>query len=98
QSIEENNRIHRLQRPLLPCTDLCHDLVGYGADEVGRNVRTVLLGKKRTDLSDRHSTGIHGDDLVVETGVTTLVFGDQDGRETTVPVPRNIQSKRAIAG
>ncbi|MNL21474.1 hypothetical protein D3C87_1427660 [compost metagenome] len=82
----------------MPCTDLCHDLVGYRADEVRRNVRTVLLGKKRTDLSDRHSTGIHGDDLVVEAGVTALVLRNQDGRKTAVPVARDIQSKRAIAG
>ncbi|MCY1440926.1 hypothetical protein D9M71_572200 [compost metagenome] len=82
----------------MPCTDLCHDLVGYRADEVGRNVSTVLLGKKRTDLSDSHSTGIHGDDLVVEPGVTALVFGNQDGRKTAIPVTRNIQSERAIAG
>lgn len=45
-----------------------------------RPYRTVLFGKERTDLSDSHSAGIHGDDLVVESGVTALVLGNQDGR------------------
>lgn len=32
QGIEENNRIHRFQGPLLPCADLRHDFLGYRAD------------------------------------------------------------------
>lgn len=43
------------------------DLIGPGADEVRRNVRSVLFEKKCTDLCDSHSSGAHSDDLVVET-------------------------------
>lgn len=35
QRIEENDRVHRLQRALLPRADLFHDFVCHGADEVG---------------------------------------------------------------
>jgi len=98
QSIKENHRIHRLQWPLLPCANFFHDLIGHGADEVGRDLCSVLLGKKSPDLSDCHPTGIHSDDLVVEAGVTALMLGDQNGRETAVAVAWNIQADRAIAG
>jgi len=38
------------------------------------------------ELSDLHSTGIHGDDLVVETDVTVFVIGVQNWIETAVSV------------
>ncbi|VVN70309.1 hypothetical protein PS720_00381 [Pseudomonas fluorescens] len=38
------------------------------------------------EISDRHYTGIHGDDIVVKTYVTVFVFGGQNGLETAVSV------------
>ncbi len=45
------------------------------------------------DLTGAHATGIHGDDLVVETGETALVFANQLRTEARLPVTRNVQLK-----
>src|SRR5262245_58737157 len=51
QSIEEHHGIHRLEgRTALPCRDLLRHLVGYFADELGRDVRAVHLGKVALNL------------------------------------------------
>ena len=41
QRVEEDHRVHRLQRPGLPGGDLGHDRVGDRADELGRHLRAV---------------------------------------------------------
>ena len=43
------------------------------------------------NLADRHATGVHGDDLLVEVREPTLVFGDQLRGEGARSVARNIE-------
>jgi hypothetical protein len=77
-----------------------HVAIGMGLPslQVGRDLSTVLLGQKRLDLARGHAAGIHGDDLVVETGEALLVFGNQDWIEAAVTVVWNIGPQRAVLG
>ncbi|MNH10625.1 hypothetical protein D3C79_701110 [compost metagenome] len=61
------------------------------------NVRPVLLREESADFSNGHASGIHGDDLVIKTGVTPLMLGDQDGGKTAISITGDIQPQRAIS-
>src|SRR3546814_11650266 len=41
------------------------------------------------NLSRAHAARVHRDDLVIETGEATLIFGDQLWIETARPIPRH---------
>src|SRR3546814_20567397 len=43
----------------------------------------------RSNLSRAHAARVHRDDLVIETGEATLIFGDQLWIETARPIPRH---------
>src|SRR5690606_27035677 len=45
-----------------------------------------------------HAPGIQGNDLVVKTGETALVLGDQQRLEAAVSVARHLDADRAILG
>lgn len=96
QCVEEDHRIHRLKRSVLPAQGLGHHLVGDRADEIGRNLGAVGLGQKRLDLAHAHATRVHRDDALVKAGETALVFGNQDRLEATVAVPRQFNPERAV--
>src|SRR3546814_5527559 len=75
--IEENQRIGWVQRPLLPGCDFLQHRVGDRADQIGRSVNPIQLAQMTGNLSRAHAARVHRDDLVIETGEATLIFGDQ---------------------
>ena len=92
QGVEEDQRVDRLQRPVLPLGDLLQHGVGDRADQVGRDVDAVELAQVALDLADAHAAGVHRDDLVVEAGKAPLVLGDQLRVEGRQPVARDCSS------
>ena len=61
-------------------------------------VRSILTRQKSADLTYRHATGVHGNDLVIKARKTALMLGDQDRCEATIAVSGDIQTKRPIVG
>ena len=98
QRIEEHHRIHRLERAALPGADLGHHRIRDGADELGGDLRAVLRGEKSLDLPRRHAAGVHGDDLVVESGEAPLVLADQHRLEAPLTVAGDIDPQRTVLG
>jgi hypothetical protein len=98
QRVEEDHRVHRLQRARLPGPDLGHHRVGDRADELRADLGAVLLGEETLDLAHRHAARVHGHDLVVEAGEAALVLGDQDRLERALPVARHLDTQRPILG
>jgi hypothetical protein len=45
QCVEKQHPIDRIERPVLPLTGLVKDRVGYPADQAGRDLGPVKLGK-----------------------------------------------------
>ena len=98
QRVEEDHRVHRLERPRLPGGDLGHDGVGHRADELGRDLHRIALEQEALDLAHRHAARIHGDDLVVEAREAALVLGDQDRLEAALAVARHLDAHRTSVG
>ena len=98
QRVEEDQRVERLERPVLPLGDLVEHGVGHRADQVGRDLDAVELAQVALDLAGAHAAGVHGDDLVVEAGEAALVLGDELRVEGRQPVARDLQLELAGAG
>lgn len=94
--IEEDHRVHRLQRARLPGPDLGHHRVGDRADELRADLGAVLLGEETLDLAHGHAARVHSHDLVVEAGEASLVLGDQDRLERALPVARHLDTQRPV--
>src|SRR5690606_40952162 len=82
----------------LPHCGFGHDLVGNRADEIGRDLRAVVLCDKRLDLAHAHPARVHRNDAFVEAAEAPLVLGDQDRLEAAVPVTRYVDPDRAPTG
>src|SRR3546814_1665806 len=52
--VEEDQRINRVKRPLLPGGELVEDRIGHRADQIGRDVDTVQIDRKSTRLNSSH--------------------------------------------
>lgn len=96
--IEEDQRIERVERPVLPLGHFLQDGVGDGRDQIGRHVNAVELLQMATDLAHPHAARIHGDDLLVEIGKAALIFGDQLRVEGAGPVARDRKRHLRVAG
>src|SRR3546814_2174168 len=66
----------------LPGCDFLQHRVGDRADQIGRSVNPIQLAQMTGNLSRAHAARVHRDDLVIETGEATLVFGDKLWIET----------------
>jgi hypothetical protein len=96
QGVEDDQRVDRLERAILPLGDVLEDGVGHRAHQLGRDVETVDLGQVTLDLADRQAAGVHRDDLVVEARQPAPVFGDELRIEGREPIPR--YRDRQLAG
>jgi hypothetical protein len=96
QGVEEDDRIDRLERPRLPGGDLLEHGVRHRTDQVRRDVDAVEIVQMPDDLAGAHPSGIHGNDLLVETGEPPLVLRDQLRIEVRLPVARDVE--RQLAG
>ncbi len=50
------------------------------------------------NLAHCHAAGVHGDDLIVETGEAPFVLGDEQRLEAALPVARNVDPQRPVFG
>src|SRR5215471_6081134 len=88
QGIEEHHWVNRVERSVLPVPHLIEDLVRNPADEVGRDLGAVDLGKVALDLAHAHAARVKAQDLVVEAVEPGLMLGDQLGYEAAGPIAR----------
>ena len=63
--VEEDHRIERLQRPLLPAQDLLADLVGDLRDRLVADLGADRGGEMVLDITQRHAAGIERDDHAI---------------------------------
>src|SRR3546814_5711269 len=63
--VEEDQRINRVKRPLLPGGDLVEDRIGHRADQIGRDVDTVQIAQVPADLTRAHAPSVHRHDLKI---------------------------------
>ncbi len=89
-TVRVDDRIHRVERPGLPCLDLIDHRIGERRNQAGRHLRPVHLFQVRLDLAHRHAACIQRKDLVVEAGSAGLVFGDRLWLEVAVPITRDL--------
>ena len=87
--VEENQRIARLERPVLPFGDGLEHGVGDRRNQVRRHLQPVKLQEMALDLANRHAARVHRHDLVVEAGKPPLVALDQLRIECAFPIARN---------
>ena len=63
--VEEDHRIERLQRPLLPDQDLLADLVDDLQDRLVADLGADRGGEMVLDITQRHTAGIERDDHAI---------------------------------
>jgi len=59
QRVEENQRIHRFQRPVLPFGHGLQNRVGHRRNEIGRDLQAIKLQQMALDLANGHAARIH---------------------------------------
>src|SRR6185437_16998655 len=98
QRIEEHDRVERIQRSSLPAVDILEYRIGDRGDQLRGGLDPVELAQVPLDVPYAHAAGVHGDDLVVESGATPLVFGDQLRLKGATTIPRDLQVHLAGIG
>src|SRR5690606_22375585 len=96
--VEVYHRVDRVQWPALPGQDLLRDLVDDLGDRLVRNVGPDRRRKVKLYVTQGHSTGIQGDDHVIEPAEATGALGHQPRSERAVTITRHIQRHRAGLG
>lgn len=76
QRVEIDDRIHGLERPRLPGSELVHHAFGRARNQVGRDLRAVQLTQVMLDVTLGHAARVQRDDLFVEALEPALVFLD----------------------
>ena len=95
KSIEECYGIHAIQRSVLPLLDILQDPVRNSADVVRVDADTVEVLNESLNVTGAHSTGVHGNDLLVDLPERAVVFGHDNGIESVLSIARDIQAQRA---
>ncbi len=95
QGVEEDERIDRVERPLLPDRHLVEHGVGHRRDQVWRHVDAIQIVQVPGDLAGAHAPRVHRHDLLIEAGEAPLVFGDQLRVEAGLPVARYVDRQLA---
>src|SRR5439155_22147171 len=81
QGVEVDDRVERLQGPVLPRLDVVEDRVGDLGDQLRADLGAVDLGQVALDLADRQPARVERDDLLVEADPARLALGDDLGLE-----------------
>src|SRR5271165_5434252 len=97
-SVDEDYRVNRIERPALPFRQAFHDPVGNSRDRLLGDLGAIDLGQVRGDLPVRQPFRRQGNDQVVDPGQPPLPFGDDYRLETGIPVPRHAELHRAHLG
>lgn len=97
-TVDENHRVDRIQRPVLP---LAHDPqhpVGDRRDVITRHRRAVHLGQMRAHLTSGQPFGGQADHQIVDAAHPPLPLGHDLRGETGVPVAWHAHPDRADLG
>ncbi|CAB5328303.1 hypothetical protein IST4119_00738 [Burkholderia multivorans] len=98
QGVEEHDRVHRLERSLLPFAHFVDHGISHRADEVRRHLDAIHLQQETLNLPHAHAAGIHRDDLVVEACEASLALGDRYRIKGAFAVARNLDVEQVIVG
>ncbi len=91
QRVDEDDRVHGVERPAAPRLDLVPHTVGDPRHQIVGHVHAVHLGQVRLDVANGHAPRIQGDDLVVEPLETGAALGHDPRLEIAVAVPGHVQ-------
>src|SRR4029453_6285808 len=86
QSIQVDDRIYRLQRAALPRLHFLHHSVGDFADQCRAYFHAIHFLQVTLDIARRHATCEHRQNLPVEAGESSLMFGDDFWIVTAVAI------------
>ena len=96
--VEENERVDRIERPLLPGGHFVEHRIGHRADQVGRDVDAIQFVQMSDDLPGAHAARVHRHDLVIEPGKAALILGDQLRIEARLAITRHVDRQLAGVG
>ncbi|KVN92973.1 hypothetical protein WJ70_14060 [Burkholderia ubonensis] len=94
--VEIHDRIHGLERALLPLLDVGQHLIGNRGNQIRRHLQPVQFQQMALNLANAHAARIHADHVVVEAGQPALILADQLRLERRLPIARNIQLQFAV--
>jgi hypothetical protein len=85
-TVNEDDRVDRIEGPVLPFGHTVHDLVGNRRDRRLGNAGPVDLGQMRGDVAVRQTPGRQGQHHLVDTGQPPLPLLDDLWLEAALPV------------
>src|ERR1700737_547661 len=91
QSVQIYDRVHRVQRPVLPTLDLLHHLFGDVGNQLWTHLDFIDLLQVPLNLARAHAPRVHRYDLVVETGEARLPLTDNLRFVAAVAITRRLQ-------
>lgn len=97
-SVEKDQRVNPIKRPLLSGRDLVKHCVGHRADQIGRDVDAIRLVEVSGDLPRAHAARIHRHDLIIEARKIALILGDQLRIEARLTIAWHIDRQLAGVG
>ena len=89
--IDQDHRIHRIERPRLERLQVLNDRVSDPADRVPRHLGPVDLGEVGLDVAGRHPLRVERHDVARQPVETTLSLAHRGRLEARVAVPRDSQ-------
>src|SRR4051812_12818684 len=87
--VEEDERVTRLQRTVLPFRHGLKNRVRHRRDQIGGDLEPIELHEVALNLPRGHAARIHRHDLLVEAGEAALIAGDQLRIERPFPIAWN---------
>ncbi len=97
-AVDEQHRIDRVQRPVLPLGHAVEHPVGDVADGLPRHLGAVDLGQVGLHFAGRQALGDQRDHQVIHPGESALPFGHDLRLERAVPVAGHLDLHRADIG
>ena len=82
KSVKECYGIYAIQRSVLPLLDILQNPVRNSADVVRADADAVEVLNERLNVTGAHSTGVHGNDLLVDLPERAVVLGHDNGIES----------------
>jgi hypothetical protein len=98
QRIDEDDRIHRLERALLPGRGLRDHRVGHGTDQVRRHLDGRHLRQEGLDLPPRPPAAVQREHLVVDAGEPAGLLGNEARLKGPGAVARHVDGERSVVG
>src|SRR6185369_14659810 len=93
--IEVDNRVDLIERATLPEFDFFRYRIGNLRDQCWRYFHPINFFQMSLNVSRGHPTGIHGNDLVVESGKAAFSLGENHRVKGGIAIPRDSNIKVA---